>query len=61
MQTTCTYNQRTIHLGLSEEEASKLIYLLLFAVDWENDLHGRFAQALHDELEALEVKPKREA
>ncbi|OKI54549.1 hypothetical protein [Micromonospora sp. CB01531] len=57
MQLASSYTERTISIDLSEKEAGKLMYLLLFHPDWETDLHGGFARDLHDELEELGVDP----
>lgn len=61
MQLARSYNERVISIDLSEVEARKLMDLVLFNVDWDGDLHGRFARDLHDELEAIDVTPLREA
>lgn len=48
-----------IEIRLTEEEAGKLMHILLFQIDWEGDLHGRFAKDLHDDLEDLGVAVNR--
>lgn len=41
----------TVKLEMSAAEVGKLKYLLLNNVEWEDDLHGKFAKEVFEQLD----------